>query len=136
MAPLTIQSAEDAYESVLANAGATRPRRDPVDRRVVAMVRTGKVTYEPGKGIITDVKQVGGYPDYKGEPYADADKDGLPDAWETRYGLDPNDPSDASKDASGDGYTNIEAFIDGLDPTRKVEPKNPRSTARASSKHQ
>jgi hypothetical protein len=133
MAPVTIQTAEDAYQTVLANAGATRPRRDPVDERVVAMVRTGKVTYEPGKGIITDVNQVGGYPDYKGEPYADADKDGLPDAWEAKYGLNPNDPSDASKDASGDGYTNIEAFIDGLDPTKKVEPKVPQGTARASS---
>jgi hypothetical protein len=136
MAPLTIQSAEDAYETVLDNAGATRPGRDPVDRRVVAMVRTGKVTYEPGKGIITDVNQVGGYPDYKGEPYADADKDGLPDDWEAKYGLNPNDPSDASKDASGDGYTNIEAFIDGLDPTKKVEPKIPGSVARAPSRRE
>jgi hypothetical protein len=125
MAPLTIQSAEDAYETVLDNAGATRPRRDPIDRRVVAMVRTGKVTYEDGKGIVTDVSQVGGYPDYKGEPYPDADRDGLPDSWETKYGLNPNDPSDASKDASGDGYTNIEAFIDDLDPTKKVEPRIP-----------
>jgi len=134
MAPVTIQSAEDAYETVLANAGATRPRRDPVDRRIVAMVRTGKVTYEPGKGIITDVNQVGGYPGYEGGPYTDSDKDGLPDDWEAKYGLNPNDPSDASKDASGDGYTNIEAFIDGLDPTRKVELKTPRNTSRAPSR--
>jgi hypothetical protein len=75
-AKVTIQSAEQAYESVLKEAGATRPKRDPVDARIVEEVRTGKVTYEEGKGIITDISQVGGYPEYKGEPYADADKDG------------------------------------------------------------
>jgi hypothetical protein len=57
------------------------------------------------KGIITDPSQVGGWPEYKGEPYADADKDGMPDAWEKKFGLNPNDASDAAKDLSGDGYT-------------------------------
>ena len=34
---------------------------------------------------------------------ADSDSDGMPDAWETRYGLDPNDPSDATSDIDNDG---------------------------------
>ena len=38
----------------------------------------------------------------------DTDGDGMPDAWEVRYGLNPNDPGDAVKDCNGDGYTNIE----------------------------
>src|SRR5688572_9061608 len=100
-AALPIQSAKEAYETVLANAGATLPKRDPVDARVIEMVRTGKVSakkpddivdqlddvgYKPDriqhlvelidKGIITDPSQVGGYPDYKGEPSPDADKIG------------------------------------------------------------
>jgi hypothetical protein len=33
-------------------------------------------------GIITDVSQVGGYPEYKGTPYKDSDNDGLPDEYE------------------------------------------------------
>jgi hypothetical protein len=44
MAPLTITSAQQAYDYVLANAGATLPKRDPVDERVVNTVRTGKPT--------------------------------------------------------------------------------------------
>ena len=39
------------------------------------------------KGIITDVSEVGGYPEYRGEPYADRDQDGMPDDWETKHGL-------------------------------------------------
>ena len=119
---LTIQSAEDAYDYVLANVGATLPVRDLVDKRVVEMVRSGKVTYEEGKGIITDIEQVGGYPSYKGEPYLDTDNDGMPDSWETKYGLDPKDSSDASADMNQDGYTHIEDFLYGLEPTVLYAP--------------
>ena len=127
MARVTFTSAEQAYDQVLANAGATLPKRDPVDLRVIEMVRSGKVTYEEGKGIITDPKQVGGYPQYKGEPYLDSDGDGIPDSWETKYGLNPNDPTDAEKDLNGDGYTNIEKYLDGLDPTKKIDWKDPKN---------
>jgi len=66
-------------------------------------------------GIITDPKQVGGYPDYKGKSYTDTDNDGMPDDWEKGHGLNPKDASDAVKDADSDGYTNIEAFIFKID---------------------
>lgn len=65
-------------------------------------------------GIITHPAQMGGYPEYKGEPYVDTDKDGMPDAWETANGLNPNDASDANGDCTGDGYTNIEKYINGI----------------------
>lgn len=119
---LTIQPAEEAYGYVLANAGATLPVRDPVDKRIVEMVRTGTVTYEAGDGIITDIAQVGGYPEYSGEPYQDSDSDGMPDNWEEQYGLNPNDSSDASEDANGDGYTHIEDFLYGLNPNILYTP--------------
>ncbi len=111
-----IQPAAEAYETVLAGVGATKPRRDAVDERVIEMVRSGTVTSPENEGIITDIKQVGGYPEYKGEPYADADSDGMPDAWETANKLNPNNAADAVADANGDGYTNIEDFLNGLDP--------------------
>jgi hypothetical protein len=105
------------------------------------MVRTGVIETKPGqdiqemlrsvdyspqvireimrlveKGIITDVSQVGGYPEYRGESYKDSDSDGMPDDWETKYGLAPNDASDAAGDLNSDGYTNIEDFLNNLDP--------------------
>jgi len=124
---IDIQSAQQAYEHVLANAGATLPRRDAVDERVVEMVRTGKVTHVEGKGIIRDVADVGGYPEYVGQPYADADGDGMADEWETRYGLNPEDPSDANQKKSGRGYTNIECFLFRLNPNNQPEITTPRT---------
>ncbi len=141
MAPVSIMSAEVAYSYVLNNAGATLPKRDAVDMRIIKQVkenrvdlanytiidtlyqfeyrRLGKDSYK--YGIITDIAQVGGYPAYKGEPRKDTDLDGMPDVWEKKYGLDPKDPSDANGDISDDGYTNIEKYINGIDPTKKVD---------------
>jgi len=141
MASVTLMSAGDAYEHVLENAGATLPRRDPVDVRIIHQVRTNQVDLSEYTvidtlyqfvhrrldkdsyklGIITDIAQVGGYPEYKGEPRRDSDNDGMPDAWEKKAGLDPLDSSDATKDMNGDGYTNIEKFINGIDPAGKVD---------------
>ena len=87
-----------ALESVLAEAGATLPQRDAVDRRVVADVRnrTG--------AIINSPQEVGGYPQLtNGLAPVDSDHDGMPDAWERMQGLNPNDASDASGDIDGDG---------------------------------
>jgi hypothetical protein len=50
------------------------------------------------KGIITNPSQVGGYPEYKGVPYADSDKDGMSYEWEKANGLNFTDPADASTD--------------------------------------
>jgi hypothetical protein len=72
-------------------------------------------------GIITDIRQMGGYPEYKGEPYVDSDNDGMPDAWELANGLNPNDPSDANQDCTGDGYTNIEKYINGISTKNRVD---------------
>ena len=96
-APIARQTAEEAYERVLAHAGASLPRRDAVDLRVIESVRTGRPTFKDG--IIDSPADVGGWPEYATAPApADADLDGMPDAWEARHGLDPNDPSDAKKD--------------------------------------
>ncbi len=127
MAKVPTQTAAEAYDAVLEHAGATRPKRDGVDRRIIEQARKGTVTDESRQGIITDVTQVGGYPEYKGEPVKDTDGDGMPDKWERTYGLNPNDPSDAAKDCNGDGYTNIEKYLNGLDPRTEVDWKDLRN---------
>jgi len=118
-------SAAAAYESVLKNAGATLPRRDAVDARVIESVRTGKPQTETG--IIKSIDEVGGYPDYsfkKSEVLKDSDRDGMPDKWEILNGLNPNDASDASLDNDKDGYTNIEEYINGTNPNEYFDYRN------------
>jgi hypothetical protein len=111
--PVPLVQTEDAitaYERVLANAGAVLPKRDTVDTRIVDEVRSGT-----GK-IIDDEQQVGGWPDLRSaEPPADSDRDGMPDQWERQHGLDPDDPADGKADANGDGYTNLEEYLNALD---------------------
>jgi len=46
----------------------------------------------------------------------DTDKDGIPDAWEESYSLDPNDPLDAQYDDDGDGLTNLQEYRNACDP--------------------
>jgi hypothetical protein len=146
MPVVDIQDTKKAYNFVLENAGATFPKRDAVDTRVVKTVITGKAIYVQDaplfipkyvkrrlpadsykQGIITDIRQVGGLPEYKGQPVVDSDGDGMPDAWEKANGLNPNDPTDAVKDCNGDGYTNIEKYINGMDTKKKIDWKNPKN---------
>jgi hypothetical protein len=115
-APITQQSAEQAYELVLAQVGATLPRRDSVDARIIDMVRTGKPA--SGNGIINSPADVGGWPEYRSSPApADSDHDGMPDDWEQKFNLKRDDPADGPKDADGDGYTNVEEWLNSTDPT-------------------
>ncbi len=118
--PITQQSAVQAYELVLARAGATLPRRDPADRRIISIVRTGKPTFK--NGIIDIPSDVGGWPQYKSSPApADSDHDGMPDTWEKKFSLKWDDSSDGAKDTDSDGYTNVEEWLNGTDPTQFVD---------------
>ena len=123
--PVNQQTATEAFEAVLAKGGATLPKRDAVDRRVMEMVRTGK-TLTP-TGIIRNPDEVGGYPALTFSPDsvpADADGDGMPDAWEKTHGLNPADASDGAADADKDGYTNVEEFLNGTNPKEFKDYKN------------
>ena len=46
----------------------------------------------------------------------DTDHDGMPDWWELKYSLNPNDPSDAGFDADGDGLTNLQEYQNRTGP--------------------
>ncbi len=109
VAQVTTTDASTAYDEVLDKAGASLGR-DAIDRRIVQEVRTGTSTH--GDGIIDNPY---GYPALgSGTPPVDTDNDGMPDTWETAHGLDPNYAFDASGDRDGDGYTNIEEYINSL----------------------
>jgi hypothetical protein len=47
---------------------------------------------------------------------ADSDGDGMPDEWERKYDLNPQDPADAELDSDEDGFTNLQEYKDGTDP--------------------
>ena len=40
----------------------------------------------------------------------------MPDAWETSFGLNPDDPSDAGDDPDGDRISNRNEFLSGTNP--------------------
>ncbi|MFZ5830650.1 MAG: hypothetical protein ACOY3P_11210 [Planctomycetota bacterium] len=117
--PLPTQSAADAFETVLDEAGATLPSRDAVDLRIIRDVRrgTGRVIERE-----TDLPPDDRWPHYHSLPSpADADTDGIPDHWEEQFGLDPQDPSDGMKIAAG-GYANIEHYFNSTDPHGGATP--------------
>ncbi|MBC7782674.1 MAG: pectate lyase [Burkholderiales bacterium] len=113
VAPITTHPAEEAYELVVKRAGATSPKRDPVDERICSDVRnrTGKIIDSPS--------EVGGWPELKAAPApVDADHDGMPDVWETAHQLNPADPSDGRAVAPGEKtYTNLEMYLNQLGAT-------------------
>lgn len=126
--PINQQSAKNAYAMVLKNAGATLPKRDAVDARVIKEVKEGKATYE-GKGyknieevadstkicgMIDTQNDVGGWPDLNSTaPPKDTDHDGMPDYWEVKNNLEKNNPDD--RNAIGvDGYTMLEIYLNSI----------------------
>jgi hypothetical protein len=113
-AAIPAMSAADAYADVVAHAGASL-HRDEVDAKVVADVTSLGTTGSLWSNQSATGLANGGYGTLPGGAApVDTDRDGMPDAWELRYGLDPNSPADANGDFDGTGYTNIEKYINGL----------------------
>ncbi|MGB8297674.1 MAG: hypothetical protein WCG85_19820 [Polyangia bacterium] len=114
--PVTVLSAEDAYARVLAQAG-TCQNRDAVELRLIAQLSslgktgavmdatTGNESSVGGQPAMTQVTRPAGF---------DTDGDGMPDTWETAHGLNPNSASDGNGDYTGDGYTNVEKYLNEL----------------------
>lgn len=105
-----IETAEDAYKTVLAKAGTVN--RDKVEQRVVREATDG--TSSCGNGGIIDLEtQAEGFFAYEAAaPATDTDGDGIPDAWETANGLDPRTPD--SNFVNSEGYTALEVYLNSL----------------------
>jgi pectate lyase len=135
---VTTTTAQQAYEDVLANAGARIPSLDAVDKRILEEVRRGEGRIIDCVGAneltspiscatrvylsLADYHKYGindplddmGWPILAaGTPPQDSDHDGMPDSWEASRGLNPN-ADDSVQDRDGDGYTNIEEYLNGL----------------------
>jgi hypothetical protein len=118
--PIHDEDARTAFQLVMETGGASLPKRDTVDTRVVNSVRN-----RSGR-IINSQEEVGSWPELKSLPApTDTDRDGMPDDWEGKFGLDPKDAEDNTKDKDSDGYTNIEEYLNGTDPTVFVDYTKP-----------
>ena len=124
--PIVMQTALDAYNSVLAGVGDTYPKRDIIDKRMVRETMTGTASthatnststyYGKGNlGIIDTQDSAGGWPAYDTTAIAlvDSDHDGIPDAWEIANGLNPTDSTDGNNIAAS-GYTMLEEYLNSL----------------------
>ena len=122
---VTTHSAEQAYEKVLQYAGASL-HRDAFDEQMVSDTRNGTATATGSgnsSGIINTqddntaliAKFGSAWPTLNSETApTDTDGDGIPDSWETAHGLNPNDATDGSKQASGTWYTNVEVYLNSI----------------------
>ncbi len=143
--PITLTPAEELEDMLLRRGGVGASRRlsakgmwiqnhDLVDRRVIKEYKNGEGTK------LMNVDSAGGWPFYLGEnryayvpeksfiknldkyqlkrgtAYIDSDRDGMPDIWEDIQGLNKNDKRDATIDRDGDGYDNLEEFLNGTKP--------------------
>jgi len=133
---ITETSAAQAYTDVLADGGAGNSRqlnedgtwtnrRDSHDKRVVNDVKN-RSGASGTNGIINSPADVGGWLTITtGTGYKDTDHDGISDAWETAKGLNPNNAADALLDSDGDGYTNLEEFLNGSGSTTAAAVSSP-----------
>ncbi len=115
---INTQSALDAYQSVIKNAGCNLPYRDTLDQRIINNIINGT-------GRLIDCQ--GGYP--RATPFTtsinawpflptgfaplDFDRDGMPDVWEAQRGLTINSAADLNLYTSTTGYSNIETYLNG-----------------------
>ena len=95
---------EEARTLVMAHAG-TSNSRDAVDKRVKN--QTGK--------LLNSQDEVGGWSKLNSKPTSKGqDRDGMADDWEKSNDLTPKDPRDKNHDSDGDGYTNLEEYLNSL----------------------
>jgi hypothetical protein len=106
-------TALEAYAYVIEHAGTSLWRDQPDDYVMNELQSLGKqgktISNESSLGLVNGVGNVAG-----GTTPADTDQDGMPNAWESANGLEPNDAADRNDDRNSDGWTNLEEYINSL----------------------
>jgi len=148
--PYSIDLEDDpqtAYNKIVADAGANLQVataegdflrvRDSVDQRIMNNLVNRTGTFYNGVGH----EGRAGFPEISwpslkgGEPAADQDNDGMPDAWESEFfGVTSFGSSDnSSSDFDGDGYTDLEEYLYGTNPTdgAPLPPTAPSTTSQS-----
>ena len=130
-APLPVKSAVDTYNDVVSDVGANKrldengniiDMQDDLD----AMWLNHVITDSPVSYTYQSTTEIPSLPHYiaffnsvstvpLASGYLDSDRDGMPDAWELAHGLNPDDALDGNQDSNGDGYTNVEDFLNQVD---------------------
>ena len=102
-----------AYDYIVADVGATKPLRDSVDQRIIDNLKGRKGTFLDAKDLTWPVLK-------SGEQKIDSDLDGMPDVWEKEYfgSLLKGSPIKDNSDTDGDGYTDLEEYLNGTDPLK------------------
>lgn len=114
---VAVQQTQTIKDNIIAGAGATLPLRDEIDRRIVLDIQNAT------GAIIDSPADVGGYPNSTPIVWTelellsyDSDRDGMPNYWEEANSLNSNNPEDRNLDSNGDGYTNLEEFLNQHTP--------------------
>lgn len=132
-AELPVLGAQAAFNDVIADVGANRyigddgrvvVAWDAIDDEYLAIIQGGEGAHDPYENdpetFTSEARYVDFHASVSSTPLAtrpldyDADNDGMADTWETANGLDPS-VDDSALDLDGDGYTNIEEFINTVD---------------------
>ena len=121
------ESAEASYEHVInfAGNGISPEKRTAIDRQCADETKNGTGSCSGTSEYDSTETNLDKYNIKCGVTYdypsavlektiKDSDNDGMPDEWELARGLNPNDSSDTNGDYCGQGYTNIEYYINDL----------------------
>ncbi len=122
-----VESAEASYENVISFAGngISPEQRTAIDRQCAEETKNGTGSCSGTSEYDSSQTNLDKYNIQCGVTYeypsavlqktiTDTDNDGMPDEWELARGLNPNDATDTNGDYCGQGYTNIEYYINDL----------------------
>lgn len=140
--PVNMDSPQELLQKIYSHVGASLPKRDAIDSRIINEVRNGTATFYSKSyaklngldtnlvtGIIDTQTVVGGWVQLNSiTPPSDSDHDGMPDDWEISHGLNPNDSTDRNNIHSS-GYSYIEVYLNELgtfpNSIKEYEPLQP-----------